>query len=134
MPSPPLNRNLRSTNKTTEGDQQTTERIIPTESTQHRTESVGTTAGTCGFTTTGTTGITTTGTSGNTTGTKRVTTVEIDPESDTHGIIQRTTMQQQDQAQQNPQIKRQVSALISPIAILFWRFIMLAAFIQFADL
>ncbi|CAG2207097.1 unnamed protein product [Mytilus edulis] len=93
----PLNRNLRSTNKTTEGDQQTT-------------ESVGTTAGTSGITTTGTTGNTTTGTT-------RITTVEIHPESDTQGIIQHTTMQQQDQAQQNPQVQPFIfnaTALLQP--------------------
>lgn len=103
---------MRSTNKTTEGDQQTTERITTTESTQHRTESVGTTAGTSGITTD------TTGSSGNTTtGTTRTTTVEIHPESDTQGIIQHTTMQQQDQAQQNLQVQPFIisaTALLQP--------------------
>ncbi|CAC5363294.1 unnamed protein product [Mytilus coruscus] len=61
-------------------NQQTTEKIITSESTQQRTENVGATAGTSG-----------------------ITTAEIHPESGTPAAIQQTNIQQQNQVQQVPQ-------------------------------
>ncbi|XP_052076736.1 uncharacterized protein LOC127714723 isoform X1 [Mytilus californianus] len=116
MPSTPVNRNLRSANRGTESEEQRAESINTTiETTQQRTETVGTT-----------------------TGTSLSTTAEFHSESGTPITLQTeggaaTNMQQQEQTPEVQQIKRQVSALISPIAILFWIFIMLAAFIQLSE-